>query len=91
VLQAAIRERLLACGLKLNEEKTRIVYCKDDYRKGNHEGVTFDFLGYQFRPGRAKGKRGKLFVSFLPGISPKAKNHIRDEMRAWRLKGSVPL
>src|SRR5690606_2622627 len=36
-MQEQIRGRLAECGLTLNEEKTRIVYCKDDNRKGSHE------------------------------------------------------
>jgi RNA-directed DNA polymerase len=33
-LRAAIASRLVECGLELNEQKTRIVYCKDDKRPG---------------------------------------------------------
>src|SRR3990167_5552234 len=33
VLQV-IRDRLAQCGLELHPTKTRIVYCKDDYRRG---------------------------------------------------------
>ncbi len=32
------------------ETKTRIVYCKDDDRRGEYEQVAFDFLGYTFQP-----------------------------------------
>ena len=46
MMKVAITNRLAECGLKLNEEKTRIVYCKDSNRKDNHEYVSFDFLGY---------------------------------------------
>jgi RNA-directed DNA polymerase len=45
-----IRNRLKKCGLELHPEKTKIVYCKDDYRRGFHENESFDFLGYTFRP-----------------------------------------
>src|SRR3954471_16797670 len=42
----AIRGRLAKCGLELHPTKTRIVYCKDDDRPGQHEHIAFDFLGY---------------------------------------------
>src|SRR3712207_9266024 len=45
----------------------------------------FDFLGYTFRPRRAKNYRGKPFVSFLPGVSNKAGKAIRATIRDWRL------
>jgi RNA-directed DNA polymerase len=84
-LLGAIRARLAECGLELHPEKTRIVYCQDSDRKGQHEHIQFDFLGYTFRPRRAKNYRGKPFVSFLPGVSNKAGKAIRATIRAWRL------
>ena len=87
-LLAAIRKRLAECGLELHPEKTRIVYCKDDDRRGTHEHTSFDFLGYTFRPRRAKNRWGKLFISFLPGVSHKAAKSIRAMIRSWRLGAS---
>lgn len=84
-LLAALRQRLAECGLELHPEKTKIVYCKDDDRRGSHEQTSFDFLGYTFRPRRAKNRDGKLFVSFLPGVSSKAAKSIRATIRSWRL------
>ena len=85
-MKAVIMSRLFSCGLKLNEEKTRIVYCRDSNRKRNHEVISFDFLGYTFRPRKSKGKQGKIFTGFSPGISQKSKNHIYDTLRGWNLK-----
>jgi RNA-directed DNA polymerase len=85
-LREAIIRRLAECGLELNLEKTKIVYCKDDDRRGNHEHEKFTFLGYEFRPRRAKNYKGKFFVSFLPAISPKAATNIRQEIRRWQLR-----
>ena len=68
----AIRQRLKDCGLELHPEKTRIVYCKDDDRKGSYEHERFDFLGFTFRPRLSKNKWGKGFVNFTPAISDKA-------------------
>jgi RNA-directed DNA polymerase len=81
----AIRDRFVHCGLELHPTKTRIVYCKDDDRPGEHEHVSFDFLGYTFQPRRAKNRWGKYFVSFLPAISTKAAKAIRATIRQWRL------
>ena len=72
-LKQAIETRLKECKLALHPDKTRIVYCKDDDRKGGHPEMQFDYLGYTFRPRQAKSKHGKYFVSFLPAISTKAR------------------
>jgi len=38
-------------GTTSGEDK--ILYCKDDNRKGNHSHEQFDFLGFTFRPRKA--------------------------------------
>jgi RNA-directed DNA polymerase len=81
----AIRDRFAQCGLELHPTKTRIVYCKDDDRRGEYEHITFTFLGYTFGPRRAKNRWGKFFVSFLPAISTKAAKAIRATIRGWRM------
>jgi hypothetical protein len=81
----AIRRRLADCGLELHATKTRIVYCKDDDRPGEHEHIKFDFLGYTFQPRRARNRWGKFFVSFLPAISAKAAKAIHKTIRDWRM------
>ena len=85
-LKRRLQERFATYGLELNLEKTRIVYCKNDDRKGNQEHTSFDFLGYTFRPRLAKNKYGKFFVSFLPAMGEKAKKAIRKEVRSWKLQ-----
>jgi group II intron reverse transcriptase/maturase len=87
-LLKALRNRMEECGLELHPEKTRIVYCQDSDRKGEYEHIAFDFLGYTFRPRRAKNWRGKMFISFLPGVSQKAAKTIRAKMRSWKLGGT---
>ena len=44
-LRNALEERFTDCGLTLHPEKTKIVYCKDDDRRGNYPNQKFDFLG----------------------------------------------
>ena len=67
-LWAAIAERLTECGLELNERKTRIVYCKDDDRRGSYEHTSFDFLSSTFRPRLSRSRFGKHFVNFSPAV-----------------------
>jgi RNA-directed DNA polymerase len=49
---AAIAGRMNEVGLRLHPDKTRIVYCKDGKRRGEHEHTTFTFLGCASRDWR---------------------------------------
>ena len=84
-VRKAIAERLRDCGLELHPEKAKIVYCKDELRKGRHTNEKFDFLGYEFRPRTSKSRTGKLFPNFSPAISNKSAKAIRDTIRSWKL------
>lgn len=86
LLMEKIKARLMKCHLELHPDKTKIVYCKDDNRKGNFSNTQFDFLGYTFRPRRAKSKIGKYFTSFSPAISKNAANKIRKSIKDLRLQ-----
>ena len=88
-LKQAIKERFAECKLKLNEEKTKICYCKDADRKGTYPEEQFTFLGYTFRPRRSKNKHGKYFINFTPAISNKAKTRITRTMRQWHLESKA--
>ena len=81
----SLKERLLQCGLELHPEKTKIVYCKDDDRRGNYPVTQFDFLGFTFRNRRSKNRWGKYFVNFSPAVSNSAKKSIRQRMRGWKV------
>ena len=84
-LRVSIEQRFAECGLELHLQKTRVVYCKDDDRRRDYPEQKFDFLGYTFRPRRAKNRRGTFFVGFNPAISNKATKSICDAMRQWKL------
>ena len=84
-IKMVIEQRLKQCWLELNPDKTKIVYCKDTFRKGNYPNEKFDFLGYTFRPRLSKSRHGKFFVSFLPAVSEEATRSIRKTIRSWRL------
>ena len=79
-------ERFKECKLELNTEKTRIVYCKDDDRKGNYPVTSFDFLGYTFRARGSKNRRGKCFINFSPAVSNAASKAMRQTIRGWRMQ-----
>lgn len=91
MLKASIVERFAACKLKLNEEKTRIVYCKDGKRRREYKDITFDFLGYTFQPRGQRNKQGQVFNGYAPAISRKSKKRIAETMRGWHLNRRVQL
>ena len=84
-LLVSLKERMAECGLELHPAKTRIVYCKDDDRRGNYPEIKFDFLGYTFRPRRSKNKYEKYFINFTPAVSNKAKKSMRRAIRGWHM------
>lgn len=89
-LKSVLMERFEECGLKLNEYKTKIVYCKDSNRKENFENTSFDYLGFTYRPRSAKNKKtGQVFTAFLPAISKKSMMRIKTEIRGWNLLRQV--
>ena len=65
-LRALLETRFAECGLTLHPDKTKVVYCKDDDRRGDYPDQKFDFLGYTFRP-RLSRRRHGFGVSFSPG------------------------
>ena len=79
---AALAERMEEVGLRLHPAKTRIVYCKDSRRRGSFEHTSFTFLGYTFRPRKARYPDGKAFTSSCPRSA-------RRPSRPW-VNGSAP-
>jgi RNA-directed DNA polymerase len=82
---SAIAARMVEVGLELHPDKTKIVYCKDDNRRGHHEHTSFTFLGYTFRTRSARNKHGRMFASFLPAVSRDAVVAMGRQVRGWRL------
>jgi RNA-directed DNA polymerase len=91
LLREAIADRLLSFGLRLHPEKTKIVYCKQEGRAGNHPDTEFTFLGYTFRPRTARTRSGQLKAGFLPAVSKAAMKHMAQVIRGWRLGRSTSL
>jgi RNA-directed DNA polymerase len=88
---AAIAARMSEVGLAIHPDKTRIVYCKDSDRPGDHEHISFTFLGYAFRPRKAIGRNDKSFTSFLPAISPEALKAASARLRELRIHRRIDL
>jgi RNA-directed DNA polymerase len=61
------------------------VYCKDSLRRGSYEHTAFTFLGYTFRPRKARYPDGKAFTSFLPAVSAEALKAMGRRVRSWRI------
>jgi RNA-directed DNA polymerase len=82
---AALAERMGEVGLRLHPDKTRIVYCKDGKRRGEHEHTSFTFLGFTFRGRMALGSNGESFTGFLPAMSTEALKAKSTELRSMRI------
>jgi hypothetical protein len=81
----SIKLRLARCRVEVHPAKTRIVYCKDDDRRGRHPEEKSTFLGSTFRPRRSKNRWGKFFVNFTPAVSNDAAKKMPQEMRRWHV------
>src|SRR3984885_6465459 len=91
-LKAELQTRLAEGGLEMHPTKTKIVYCKDGKRKGRYPNVTFDFLGYQFRPRLVRRFRdNSLFGGFNPAVSPSAMKDMCATIRDLNLRRQTQL
>jgi RNA-directed DNA polymerase len=84
-LLAAIAGRLNECKLEMHPEKSGVVYCKDSNRRGNYPRIQFTFLGFTFRPRRAKARDGKWWTNFLPAVSAAAMKRMYQRIREWHI------
>jgi RNA-directed DNA polymerase len=82
-----IKERMQSIGLSAHEQKTKIVYCRDQRRRGKYPIVKFDFLGYSFQPRTTSSKKTKgLFLGFDCAISIKSKKRIADKLGSLKVE-----
>ena len=86
-----IAARMAEVGLRLHPDKTKIVYCKDSNRRAEHEHTSFTFLGFTFRPRKARSRNGGSFTSFLPAMSTEALKAKSDRLRELRIHRQVNL
>jgi len=82
---AAVTGRMERVGLVLHPDKARIVYCKDNNRRGTFGCTSFTFLGYTFRTRASRDKKGRQLLAFLPAVSTNALKRIGGVVRRWRL------
>ncbi len=81
-----ISERFRQCGLEIHPDKSSIVYCKDVHRTEGYSRISFDFLGYTFRPRRCVNKQGQVHPNFLPAISRSSMKEINRRIRSWHIQ-----
>jgi len=81
-----ISERFRQCGLEIHPEKSGLVYCQDIHRSEEHSRISFDFLGYTFRPRRCVDKRGWIHPNFLPAISRSSLKELNRCLRSWHIQ-----
>ena len=72
-----------ACNLRLNDEKTKIVYCQDYRREKKQYRKKFDFLGFSFQPRGVKSTRqeGEMFLGYDCAISSSSRKKIADDIK----------
>ena len=84
-LKIQLEQRFNDCGLTLHPKKTKIAYCKSSNYTENYPIVSFDFLGYSFKPRLSKNRQGVFFVAFSPAISRKSAKAVRNKISDWSI------
>jgi group II intron reverse transcriptase/maturase len=91
---SSIRNRLQECKLALNEEKTKIVQCKD-YRQADNSDYSkkFDFLGFTFKPMSLSSKRGRMFLGYGSEVSQKSQTRIINtwKQERWQRRSELSI
>jgi RNA-directed DNA polymerase len=89
----AIRNQMGKCKLRLHPEKTKVVHCKDSNSNDQHPNVSFDFLGYTFKPRKCLNKRtGQTFCGFTPAVSRKSLTKMTvkiEKLQIQRMSGKT--
>jgi RNA-directed DNA polymerase len=79
-----LKVQLKQYGLELSESKTKIVYCYRtvrQFKESKDVPVSFDFLGFTFKPRICQKEGGQKFLGFRPAISMKSQKRILTECR----------
>ena len=76
-----IEKRMADLSPGVKQDKTHLCTARTRTVHGSHEHERFDFLGYTFRPRRARNGREEVFTSFLPAVSDGAAKEIRRTIR----------
>lgn len=78
-----VKQRFKDCKLELQQEKSKIVYCRRNLKRQPPFKVRyqkFDFLGYTFKP-RVVKVGCKLKMGFSPAMSQKSMGRITRELK----------
>ena len=79
-----VKARLKEYSLEIHPEKTKMVYCYRTarfHKEGKGIPVSFDFLGFTFKPRLCGKSNGEKFWGFRPAISKKSEQRILGELR----------
>jgi RNA-directed DNA polymerase len=79
-----LKVRLKQYSLEVHPEKTKIVYCYRTarfHKESKEIPVSFDFLGFTFKPRLCAKANGQKFWGFRPAISKKNEKRINDELK----------
>lgn len=79
-----LRVRFKQYELELNESKTKIAYCyrtARQFKENKSIPVSFDFLGFTFKPRVCQKSNGVKFWGFRPAISTKGQKKILTECK----------
>ena len=77
-----LKMRLRQYKLEVNENKTKTVYCYKTsrfHKESKQIPVSFDFLGYTFKPRLCLKSNGEKFWGYRPAISKKSQKRILKE------------
>ena len=80
-----LTKRLTEVKLDIHPQKSSIVFCRMNGRWAKHDKVSFEFLGFCFKPRIIRLKNGRRFLGFVPGASQIALLNIRKQMRSWKV------
>ena len=87
-----VRARLKQYSLELNEEKTKIVYCYRTarfFKESKEVPVSFDFLGFTFKPRKCQRGDEQNFWGFRPAISQKSRKRINGKLKKLAIQNWV--
>jgi RNA-directed DNA polymerase len=87
-----LKARLKQYSLEVHPEKTKIVYCYQPVRfnkEAKNLPVSFDFLGFTFKPRLCAKSNGEVFWGYRPAISRKSETRITGELRRLAIQNWV--
>jgi RNA-directed DNA polymerase len=87
-----LKARLAEYSLEIHPEKTKVVYCYRTarfFKESKDMPVSFDFLGFTFKPRLCERSDGQKFWGFRPAISKKSMKKIVGKLRDLAIQNWV--